>query len=137
MSAKFAFTKLSVSNLERSAAFYAQVGGYGTDVRLHEEMFGRRFSEILLTAEGGMSGLILMSRVRGEDAPNTDVVLGFSTNNAHGLLDAIRDAGGSVVVPATDRTHDGRKIVVGIGSDPDGHLIEVVQVADSPRPSGK
>jgi lactoylglutathione lyase len=57
-----------------------------------------------------------------------DVILGFQTDDVAAFVQRAVDAGGKIVDPVRDDPEHG--VMVGFVSDPEGHLIEVVQVTE-------
>jgi catechol 2,3-dioxygenase-like lactoylglutathione lyase family enzyme len=123
----FAFTKLVVADLERSAAFYTHVFGLHEQYRVKDLIGGRPMEEILFesTAPGGATFVLL----HFDDLPEPmagSVIGGFVTDEVHELFARAVAAGATVVDPVHDAPEHG--VRVGFLADPDGHLLEVCQL---------
>jgi lactoylglutathione lyase len=125
--ADFGFTKLVVSDLERSAAFYKAVCGLEESGRVDADIAGRKISEIMLqpTTPGGATLVLL----RFHDLPrpaSDEVILGFMTPDLEAFLTRTRGAGGRVYEDTKSMPEHG--VRVAFVKDVEGHLIEVVQL---------
>jgi lactoylglutathione lyase len=125
--ATFGFTKLVVGDLEKSASFYTSVCGVVEQARVNDVLDGRKISEILFNpgTPGGPT-FVLFSFLDTPNPASSEVILGFMTADLDVFLDRARAAGGSVVEVLGDRPELGVKVAV--VKDPEGHLIEVVQM---------
>ena len=125
--ADFGFTKLVVADLERSLAFYRAVAGLEESARVDAEIAGRKISEILLhpTTPGGANLVLLHFHDRPQPSGD-EVILGFITADLEGFVMRARDAGGSVYEEIKTMPEHG--VRVAFVKDPEGHLIEVVQL---------
>jgi len=123
----FGFAKLVVSDLEAAAAFYAGVFELTEQGRVHAAIGGRPIDEILYaaTAPGGASFVLVRFGDRDGD-PLGDSITGFIAADVDALFARAVAAGASVVQAAQDQPEHG--VRVGFLADPEGHLIEVVQL---------
>ena len=123
----FGFTKLVVADLERCLAFYASVAGLEESGRVDADIAGRKISEILLhpTTPGGANLVLLHFHDRPQPSGD-EVILGFITADLEGFVMRARDAGGSVYEEIKTMPEHG--VRVAFVKDPEGHLIEVVQL---------
>lgn len=127
--AHFGFTKLLVQDLEKSAKFYSEVCGLTELVRVDAAIAGRPISEIMFNPTGeGAAMFVLLKFMDTDDAQGHDVILGFQTDDVVAFVERAVAAGGQIVDPVTDNPDHGVK--VGFVRDPEGHLIEVVQVME-------
>jgi predicted enzyme related to lactoylglutathione lyase len=127
--AHFGFTKLLVQNLEKSAQFYSEVCGLTELARVDAQIAGRPISEIMFNTTGaGAAMFVLLKFMDDEGSTGKDVILGFQTDDVAAFVQRAVDAGGKIVDPVRDNPEHGVK--VGFVSDPEGHLIEVVQVTE-------
>jgi len=94
---------------------------------VHAEIAGRPIDEILdeATAPGGGTFALLRSG-DGTTPSHEEVILGIVTSDLAGLVSRVGDADGSVVQAPTAVPEHG--VTVAFLSDPEGHLIEVVQL---------
>lgn len=121
------FTKLLVSDLEATAAFYKNVAGLTETARVEAEIAGRKISEILFAP--GYQGAATFVLLKFLDAPkptNDEVILGFVTPDVDAFITRAVQAGGTLVEAAYDNVPHG--VRVGFVTDVEGHLIEVVQM---------
>lgn len=125
----FGFTKIIVEDLDRIAAFYEQTMGFRQFQRVHSSVAGEPMEEIILVhGEGmGQSVPLVVWKWPNRPAPGaSDVILGFQTKDVDALVAKVVAAGGSVVeAPREDPEHGVR---VAFAQDPDGRLLELVQM---------
>ena len=122
----FGFTKLLVTDLEKSAAFYTSVFGMNEQYRVHADIGGRDIDEILFepTAPGG--SMFVLLKFAGVTAPSSDeLILGFVTDDVDDLVQRVIDAGGRVTREALVQPEHGVKVA--FVTDNEGHLIEIVE----------
>jgi len=119
------FTKLLVTDLDASAAFYQSVFGVEENYRVRSEINDRKIEEILFKAEPGNATFVLF-KFDGATRPSSDeVILGFITTDIDGVFARAVEAGGAVTQAARPQPEHG--VTVGFITDNEGHLIEVVQ----------
>jgi len=128
--AHFGFCKLVVADLDRCAAFYRAVFGLADWTRVTHDnsaTSGGPIDEITFrsTAAGGAS-LTLIKLVDRPPPPIGEAIMGFMTADLGALCDRALAAGGSLPRPVRDMPEHGLK--VGFVADPEGHLIEVVEM---------
>jgi catechol 2,3-dioxygenase-like lactoylglutathione lyase family enzyme len=124
--ARHGFTKLVVRDLQRSAAFYRAVCGYGEGQYVECRVADRPNQEIVFTGPDGRMELCL---TRFPDAAETapgGVIAGFFTDDPEGFQERLLAAGGAVVQPFEPMDYLGQTVVVGFFTDPDGILLEAV-----------
>jgi len=122
----FAFTKLVVADLDKSAAFYESVFALTVQARIDAVIAGRAITEIVYnqTAKGGGNFVLLAFH----DAPTPaagEAIIGFVTGEIDATVARAVAAGGTVLQAAADAPQHG--IRVGFVADPEGHMIEVLQ----------
>jgi predicted enzyme related to lactoylglutathione lyase len=125
----FSFTKLVVDDLEKMAAFYAHVFELAQVTRVSDAIVADRIEEIILGSTGAVApaALILLKYIDKARPAQGEVILGFTTRDLPALLDRVRAAGGGV--HADIRDFPEMKIRVAFATDPEGHLIELVEQA--------
>ena len=125
--AHFGFTKLVVQDLERAADFYKEVCGLTELARVQDQIAGREIDEIMFqpTGQGGATFVLLKFLDRQEPA-REELILGFQTSDLAALLDRVRAAGGKVVQDIVPMPQHGVKVA--FVTDPEGHLLEVVEL---------
>lgn len=127
--AHFGFTKLLVQDLEKSARFYADVCGLTELHRVEAEIAGRPICEIMFNPTAPAAAMfVLLKFMDDKGSAGNDVILGFQTDDVTAFVQRAVAAGGKIVDPVRDNPEHGVK--VGFVSDPEGHLIEVVQVTE-------
>ena len=127
-SMSFAFTKLIVHDVEKMAAFYREVYGLHAVDRVRDQIGSEDIDEIMLSPDpkAPFGSLILLKFIGRPPSANSEVILGFTTDDLPALLDSVRAAGGGVHAPIKDMPE--LKIRVAFATDPEGHLAELVQV---------
>jgi len=122
----FSFTKLVVADLEKMAAFYTHVFDLQQVARMSDAIVADRIEEIILGgADAAPVALILLRYIDQPGPSQGEVILGFTTRDLPALLDRVRAAGGGV--HADIRDFPDMKIRVAFATDPEGHLIELVE----------
>lgn len=122
----FPFTKLIVGDLDRMAQFYSDVFSLKQVQRLQVDADGTALDEIIFEAGGG-GRLILMNWITPTPVVAGEVILGFTTTDVSALFSHAIQAGASVrLSPRSVEQAGGLR--TGILEDPEGHLIEVVEV---------
>jgi predicted enzyme related to lactoylglutathione lyase len=125
----FAFTKLVVHDLEKSATFYRDAYGLHAVRRVRGERIGdEEIDEIMLAADPQAAfGSFVLLKYLGRAAPSGgELVLGFTTGDLPALIDRVRAAGGRVAVPMREMPE--LRLRVAFATDPEGHLAELVQL---------
>lgn len=123
----FAFTKLVVTDLAAAEAFYTSVFGLKPTHRVHSEIGGRPIDEIMFDATApGASTFVLLKFADLEKPSSDEVIIGFVTDDVDGVCERTVAAGGSITSEPRDMPEHG--VRVGFVNDPEGHLIEVVQM---------
>lgn len=126
-SVHFGFTKLLVADLEKSARFYSKAFNLTEMVRVDNEIAGRSISEIMYnpTSEGAATFVLLT--FNDVQSPSSDeVILGFQTSDLVATLEAVESAGGQIADPIRSMPEHGIKVA--FVTDPEGHLIEIVEM---------
>ena len=121
----FAFTKLVVADLDKSAAFYEAIFGLKPQSRIDATLCGRAISEIIYepTVKGGGTFILLAFH----DTPlpaQGEIIVGFFTPDVDDLTARIMAAGGAILQAPHDAPEHGLRIA--IAADPEGHMIEIV-----------
>jgi predicted enzyme related to lactoylglutathione lyase len=125
--AHFGFTKLVVQDLEAMATFYKDVAGLTEMARVQDAVGDRKIDEILFlpTAPGG-STLVLFKFLDRAAPANEEVILGFQTPDIAAFVERTKAGGGKVVTEIETKAEHGVKVA--FVTDPEGHLIEVVEL---------
>jgi catechol 2,3-dioxygenase-like lactoylglutathione lyase family enzyme len=122
----FAFTKLIVGDLERSAAFYREVCGLTEQTRISGAVAGRAMTEIILAAEPPGAATLILFAFHDAPAPSPgDSILGFQTADIAAFIERAKAAGGSVVQAVTDLPE--HRLKFAFVRDNEGHLVEALQ----------
>ena len=124
---EFSFTKLLVSDLERMTAFYQLVCEYGTGYTLEASMGGRPIRETILPKPGGAAELVMVMYLDGHHSPAGGAINAFNTRDIEALEVRVRAAGGSVIEPISELTHNGNTMRMAVYADPEGFLLEVLE----------
>lgn len=123
------FTKAIVADLQAMAVFYKSVFGLKEVMRVQDAIAGQKIDEIILSETGEMmpgSSFVLLKFVDQEPPKTSDSILGFITPDLDDLLRRVRAAGGTVTQDARTMVEHG--IRVGFARDPEGRLLELVQM---------
>lgn len=127
MTSHFGFTKLVVQDLEGTATFYKDVAGLVEMARIQDTVGDRQIDEILFNATGEGGATFVLFKFLDRDAPAQDeVILGFQTSDLEAFVERVQKAGGNVVQPIEVKEAHGVKVA--FVTDPEGHLIEVVEL---------
>ncbi len=123
----FNFAKLVVADLDRCAAFYGKVFKLDELARVEDAVNGRPIHEVMYkpTQEGGATFVLLAFK----DAPKPahgEAIIGFTVKDLDATLAEAVANGGQISDPIRDMPHMG--IRVAFATDPEGHLIEIVQM---------
>ena len=127
--ASFAFTKLVVHDLEKTAAFYRDVYGLHAVKRVRGESIGSEaIDEIMLSADpsAAWGSLVLLAYLGRGPSPSGELILGFTSDDLPALLERVRAAGGRVHAPIKEMPELGLRVA--FATDPEGHLAELVQL---------
>jgi predicted enzyme related to lactoylglutathione lyase len=122
----FAFTKLVVGDLDRCAAFYEKVCEVRPQARIDAAVGGRALTEIVYepTTKGG-SSLVLLAYGDQPKPAFGETIIGFASPDAEAFMARAVEAGGATVEALQDAPT--MRLKVGFVSDPEGHLIEVIE----------
>lgn len=127
MGTHFGFTKLVVQDLDAMAAFYKGVAGLSELARVQDKVGDREIDEIMFhpTEPGGATFVLFKFRDRAAPA-SEEVILGFQTSDIVDFVDRTRSLGGAIVTEIEEKAAHGVKVA--FVTDPEGHLIEVVEL---------
>jgi lactoylglutathione lyase len=117
---------IGVSDLDRSVDFYVRIFGMKKVWKLKLP----DMHEVILNLEGERgSSIVLMHYVDGSNPnySNNPVKLVFYVNDPKGCIELIRREGLEIIRDATP-VPELRNAVVGLAKDPDGYLLEILQV---------
>ena len=127
-SSAFSFIKLVVADLEAAEHFYC--GVFGLEVRHRhasdEHAYAQR--ESMLFLPGQSIPFILTHYERLATPPAGAAWVGFTVADIEATLAALEQAGGTIRVPV--HVSASHPVKAAIAADPDGHLIEVIQMLD-------
>ena len=130
MTSHFGFTKLVVQDLDAMGAFYKEVAGLVEMARVQDVVGDRQIDEILFNATGEGGATFVLFKFLDRDAPvQEEVILGFQTDDVASFVERAEKAGGKVVQPIEVKEAHGVKVA--FVTDPEGHLIEVVELLSS------
>lgn len=126
MAAKsFGFTKLVVRDLDRIEAFYRDVFGLVTLHRVGTDEHAFALDEAIMTL-GDEGHRLVVTRYRDRSAPASGAAwTGFVVEDLDATLADVILLGGQVVV--TPHRNDSFGVRAAVASDPEGHLIEIIQ----------
>jgi len=128
--AHFGFTKLIVQDLEAMAAFYEVVAGLERSGRVQSAVGDRAIDEILFHATGQGGPTLVLFKFLDREAPaREESILGFITPDVAAFVERTKAGGGQVVSEIQTQPEHGVKVA--FVTDPEGHLIEVVELLAS------
>ena len=128
----FSFTKLVVEDLERSERFYCGIFGMAAIRRHTDSAHAYALDEVMLRLDGERHPhLLILTRYLGRPTPQAGAAwTGFVVSDITATLAAVENAGGRIEVAIHENREHG--VLAAIVADPDGHLIETVQILASP-----
>lgn len=123
----FNFAKLVVADLDRCATFYQAVFKLEELARVEDAIAGRPIHEVMYkpTHEGAATFVLLAYKDTDQPALN-EAIIGFTVTDLDSVLEAVDAQGGRLVEAIREMPHLG--IRVAFAADPEGHLIEIVQM---------
>ncbi len=123
----FTFTKLVVDDLVKMAAFYSQAFELEQITRLKDSVGSDAVDQVILGTAGNLTpgALILLKFVDRPHPHSGELILGFTTRDLPALLERVRNAGGGLYQDIRD--YPDMKVRVAFATDPEGHLIEIVE----------
>ena len=127
LAARFAFARLVVRDLQKQAAFYREVFGYGEGQFIRDAINGRPIEEIILSGPDGKVELIILQFLEGPDPSPTGVMIGFFTQDLEALEARILAAGGAVVQAIGSLQMGERPARFALYADPEGYQLEVIE----------
>jgi len=122
----FGFTKIVVADLERAERFYSQVFGLQPLHRVRAEDHAYPLEEAILSLSPEGHKLLLVRYLTRPCPPAGAAWIGFTVADMETALAAVTANGGGIEVPPHDNPEHG--VIAAIAADPDGHLIEVIQL---------
>jgi catechol 2,3-dioxygenase-like lactoylglutathione lyase family enzyme len=127
----FSFMKLVVADLAAAERFYCEV--FGLEVshrhRSDEHAYGQEESMLFAPDRSTAIPFILTRYLRQPNPVAGAAWTGFSVEDLEATVAAIERAGGRIEVPIhAASSHPVRAVVA---RDPEGHMIEVIQVMDA------
>lgn len=132
MSGRFIFTKIIVSDVDRLLAFYRDAFGMTQITRISHGAGVDELDEIIMGSAGSAGGAnaghtLVIQRFPNRPIPACgEVTLGFIVADIDQAIKGAVAAGATITRPVWDEPDHG--IRVAFIKDPDGHLIEVVQM---------
>ncbi|MCW1431620.1 VOC family protein [Novosphingobium sp. JCM 18896] len=125
----FGFTKLVVEDLERAELFYCEVFGLLPQHRVTTEAHEFALDEVILSRTADDHKLILARYRNRRCPPAGSAWTGFVVADLELALASVVRSGGAIRVPIHDNPQ--HHVLAAIASDPDGHLIEIIQLGRS------
>lgn len=124
----FGFTKLVVGDLDASERFYRDVFGMKSLHRVATEEHAYALEEIVMSLSGaqGDHALVITRYLKRPCPPSGSAWTGFVVADVAATLQAVERAGGRIEVGSHENSEHG--VLAAIAADPDGHLIEIIQV---------
>ncbi|MBK7250751.1 MAG: VOC family protein [Gammaproteobacteria bacterium] len=129
---RFSFTKVITKNLDGLAAFYETVFGMRELQRVRSSVNAEPIEEIILSISGDMASepvLVLFNFLERPPLRESDTIVGFIVGNLDETLVRLQKAGGKVVESPKIHDEGGARVRVAFGADPEGRLLEIVQMS--------
>jgi catechol 2,3-dioxygenase-like lactoylglutathione lyase family enzyme len=129
MSGRFSFTKIIVADVDRLFGFYHEVFGLGVISRVRQGEGESELDEIIMgpAGEGYAAPSLVIQRYPNRPIPaRGEATLGFIVSDIGRTIEKAVAAGATIDRPV--RTASEHGIHVAFIKDPDGHLIEIVQM---------
>ncbi len=127
MADSLSFTKLVVADLDACESFYLTVFGLEKVARVTADIAGREIEETMFrSSSSGGTSLVLLAYADRTTPSSDEVILGVTSDDLDAFVERAVVAGGSVVDPVRTMAEHG--VRVAFVADPEGHLIEVVQM---------
>lgn len=129
---RFSFTKVITRRLDELASFYGAVFGMRELQRVRSSVNAEPIEEIILSISGDMASepvLVLFNFIERPPPQASDTILGFIVGNLDETLARLQKAGGKVVESPKIHDEGGAAVRVAFGADPEGRLLEIVQMA--------
>lgn len=128
---QFGFTKLLVSDLEAAATFYKNVFSFTEMARVESTINGRKISEIMFNPQHPGGATFVLLKFTDVEKPSVDeVILGFISTDLEMTLAQIEASGGRITQPLKTMAEHGIKVA--FATDPEGHLLEIVELLQPP-----
>lgn len=126
----FSFTKLVVADLDAAERFYCGVFGMQRLRKLGTDEYQYSLDEVILSL-GQAGHVLIVTRYRERPCPPAGAAwTGFIVPDIAGTLAEIEAAGGRVEVAVHQNPENA--VLAAIAADPDGHLIEIIQMLQAP-----
>ena len=124
----FSFTKLVVGDLEASEGFYRDVFGMKPLHRVTTREHRYALEEVILSLDGEPSAhALILTRYLVRPCPAAGAAwTGFVVTDIDATIARLEKKGGRIEVPVHDNEEHG--VRAAIASDPEGHLIELIQM---------
>ncbi len=122
----FGFTKIVVADLDRAERFYSDVFGLQSLHRVRAEDHAYPLEEAILSLSPESHKLLLVRYLTRPCPPAGAAWIGFTVADMDATLEVLQANGGRIEVQPHDNPEHG--VIAAIAADPDGHLIEVIQL---------
>lgn len=129
MSGRFSFTKIIVTDVDQLFAFYRDVFDLAETARVRQGEGEAELDEIIMGPAGAgyVTPSLVIQRYPNRPIPTRgEATLGFIVSDIDRTIETAVAAGATIDRPVRAATEHG--IRVAFIMDPDGHLIEIVQM---------
>jgi catechol 2,3-dioxygenase-like lactoylglutathione lyase family enzyme len=135
MDRQFSFTKIVVTDVERLFAFYRDVFGMDQTARVRQGEGAAELDEIIMGPAGTGYAVpsLVIQRYPNRPVPTRgEATLGFIVSDIERTVEIAVAAGATIDRPIRSASEHG--IRVAFIKDPDGHLIEIVEMQQHHNP---
>lgn len=127
LTTRMGFPRLVVRDLQRQAAFYRAVFGYGEGIFIADQLMGRKIEEIIFMTGDNRAELVLLQFMEGPQPSSDGAMLGYFTSDLDAFAARVTAAGGSVAQEPVLIDMGPKKARMGVYADPEGFLLEVIE----------
>jgi len=123
----FMFTKLLVSDLDTATTFYASVVGLVEMQRVEAVIDGRPVTEVVYMPTYPGGPMFILAHFHDAVAPsNSELIMGFASQDLDGFVARAEKAGGKVIEAARELPGAGMRVA--FVADTEGHVLQVTQM---------
>ena len=126
----FSFTKIVVGDIDAAERFYTDVMGMKRVLRFQTGEGEFELDEVIMSSSGAYEGghNLIVIRYLNQPAPTPgEGIFGFTVKDVDATITAVLAAGGTLHRPVRHLAEHGIKVA--FVKDPEGHMLELVEMA--------